>query len=128
MNPKFHKPTQLETQIYKNRLYYKKTKSIDFCASVTKVLNLTSTEIHRWGNFLPLINTGAQITVTLGHSTKFKWDITCNLRGVVEHNVKHKEIWYILTIRTIVLLKFPIAILPSALKYSIMGTNTLPQW
>lgn len=76
---------------------------------------------------MALINTGAQITVILGHSTKFKQDITCNLRGVVEHNVKHRDIKCILTTGTIVLLKFPIAILPSGLKYPIMGTNNLPQ-
>lgn len=53
-------------------------------------LTLASTEICQWTNLMTLINTGAQIAVILGDSTKFKWYPTCNLRGVVEHNVEHK--------------------------------------
>lgn len=70
--------------------------------------------------FMALINTGAQVTIIAGDPNKFKQGIPYTLRGVTNKLPNF-------TTRISVLRKFLMVIVPTDLKYPVVGMDALIQ-
>lgn len=76
---------------------------------------------------MALTHTGTQIMVIPSDLTIFKQGNPCTYRGITEYKIEGKQVCLTLTTGTIILPKFPMVIVPSALTYPTVGMDDLIQ-